>query len=142
MKHHRFLGTTISWAIFGLLMWGMTTDSHAQIPVAEADLATPLQRKAAVFVFNREPKVGTQQVKLLEDLVAARVAKLGFGTLTRDVMVDSISKAMRHPTAEVTQKERSVLTRFAASLQKADRVEKNLEELLDEQSSIIRLRRL
>ena len=92
-----------------------------------------------MFVFTREPKVGVQQAKILEDLIATRVAKLGFATLTRDVVVDSISKAMKHPGDTETQKEKTFLEQFAAVLQKPDKIEKSLEDQLDEQSSVMRL---
>lgn len=124
---------------FCLLTWGMMSSLLAQAPATNSDSQTPSQRKAAVFVFTREPKVGVQQAKILEDLVAARVAKLGFATLTRDVVVDSISKAMKQPGAEMTQKDKSLYEQFAAALQKPDKGEKNLEEQLDEQTSVMRL---
>ena len=117
----------------------MMTSLLAQAPATNSDSQTPSQRKAAVFVFTREPKVGVQQAKILEDLVAARVAKLGFATLTRDVVVDSISKAMKQPGAEKTQKDKSLYEQFAAALQKPEKGEKNLEEQLDEQTSVMRL---
>jgi len=96
-------------------------------------------RKAAVFVLSREPKVGQQQVKILEDLIAARVASQGFQTLTREIIVDSIARSMKHPAPEVTDKERAFLSEFSKALKKNDVSEKSLEEQLDQQSSIMRL---
>jgi hypothetical protein len=139
MKRHLFPNNTERLIAFCLLTWGMMTSLLAQAPATNSDSQTPSQRKAAVFVFTREPKVGVQQAKILEDLVAARVAKLGFATLTRDVVVDSISKAMKQPGAEMTQKDKSLYEQFAAALQKPEKGEKNLEEQLDEQTSVMRL---
>jgi hypothetical protein len=139
MKRHFFPNNTERLIAFCLLTWGMMSSLLAQAPATNSDSQTPSQRKAAVFVFTREPKVGVQQAKILEDLVAARVAKLGFATLTRDVVVDSISKAMKQPGAEMTQKDKSLYEQFAAALQKPDKGEKNLEEQLDEQTSVMRL---
>jgi len=139
MKRHLFPNNTERLIAFCLLTWGMMTSLLAQAPATNSDSQTPSQRKAAVFVFTREPKVGVQQAKILEDLVAARLAKLGFATLTRDVVVDSISKAMKQPGAEMTQKDKSLYEQFAAALQKPEKGEKNLEEQLDEQTSVMRL---
>jgi len=139
MNRHLFPASGVRSVVFCLLLWGMMTSLLAQAPAPNPDSLTPSQRKAAVFVFTREPKVGVQQAKILEDLVAARVAKLGFATLTRDVVVDSISKAMKQPEAEMTQKDKSLLEQFAAALQKPDKVEKSLEDQLDDQSSVMRL---
>jgi hypothetical protein len=139
MKRHLYSPSGVRLVVFCLLMWGMMTSLKAQAPTSGADSQPPAQRKAAVFVFTREPKVGVQQAKILEDLIAARVAKLGFATLTRDVVVDSISKAMKHPGDTETQKEKTFLEQFAAVLQKPDKIEKSLEDQLDEQSSVMRL---
>lgn len=139
MKRHLYPPSGVFLVVFCLLMGDMMTSLMAQAPPPSANPQTPAQRKAAVFVFTREPKVGVQQAKILEDLIAARVAKLGFATLTRDVVVDSISKAMKHPEAGATQKSKSTLEQFAAGLQKPDKVEKSLEDQLDEQSSMMRL---
>ena len=139
MNRHLFPESIKRMMAFCLLALAMVSSSLAQTPDSSLDSQTPAQRKAAVFVFTREPKVGVQQAKILEDLVAARVAKLGFATLTRDVMVDSISKAMKQPEAEMTQKDKSLLEQFAAALQKPDKVEKSLEDQLDDQSSVMRL---
>jgi hypothetical protein len=139
MNRHLFPESTKCMMAFCLLALAMVSSLLAQTPDPSLDSQTPSQRKAAVFVFTREPKVGVQQAKILEDLVAARVAKLGFATLTRDVVVDSISKAMKQPEAEITQKDKSQLEQFAAALQKPDKVEKSLEDQLDEQSSMMRL---
>lgn len=76
---------------------------------------------------------------MLEDLIAARVAKLGFATLTRDVVVDSISTALKLPEGGATQESKSTLEQFAAALQKPDNVEKSLEDQLQEQSAMMRL---
>ena len=139
MNRHLFPESIKRMMAFCLLALAMVSSLLAQTPDSSLDSQTPTQRKAAVFVFTREPKVGVQQAKILEDLVAARVAKLGFATLTRDVMVDSISKAMKQPEAEMTQKDKSLLEQFAAALQKPDKVEKSLEDQLDDQSSVMRL---
>lgn len=96
-------------------------------------------RKAAVFVLSREPKVGKQQVKILEDLIAARVASQGFQTLTLEIVVDSIARSMKHPTPGVTEKERAFLSEFSTALKKNDMSEKSLEDQFDEQTSIMRL---
>jgi hypothetical protein len=96
-------------------------------------------RKAAVFVLSREPKVGTQQVKILEDLIAARTAGQGFQTLTRDIVVDSIARSMKHPAPGITAKESAFLSEFTSAWKKNDMSEKSLEDQLDEQSSIMRL---
>jgi hypothetical protein len=139
MNRHLFPESTKRMMAFCLLALAMVSSLLAQTPDSSLDSQTPAQRKAAVFVFTREPKVGVQQAKILEDLVAARVAKLGFATLTRDVVVDSISKAMKQPEAEMTQKDKSLLEQFDAALQKPDKVEKSLEDQLDDQSSVMRL---
>lgn len=115
------------------------TSLKAQVPTASANPQTPAPRKAAVFVFTREPKVGVQQAKILEDLIAARVSKSGFTTFTRDVVVDSISNALKHPEAGTNPKSKVMLEQFAAGLQKPDKVEKSLGDQLDEQSSVMRL---
>ena len=96
-------------------------------------------RKAAVFVLSREPKIGKQQIKVLEDLIAARVATQGFQTLTRDIVVDSVSRAMKQPTAEITEKGKAVLSQFMLAMERPDHAEKSLEDQLDEQSSVMRL---
>ena len=100
---------------------------------------TPSSRMAAVFVFSREAKVGQQQVQILEDLVAARVASQGFQTLTRNMIVDSISKSMAQPAPDLTEKERDFLAQLSSALDTSKQIEKPLETQLDEQSSIMRL---
>ena len=94
---------------------------------------------AAVFVFSREAKVGQQQVQILEDLVAARVASQGFQTLTRNMIVDSISKSMAQPAPDLTEKEKDFLAQLSSALDTSKQIEKPLETQLDEQSSIMRL---
>jgi hypothetical protein len=94
---------------------------------------------AAVFVFSREAKVGQQQVQILEDLVAARVASQGFQTLTRNMVVDSISKSMAQPASDLADKDRDFLNQLASALGGSKQIEKSLETQLDEQSSIMRL---
>ena len=124
--------------IAGLIVWSFGGDStQAQYPAAKPKAAEA--RKAAVFVFTREPKVGVQQAKMLEDLIAARVASQGFSTLTSDVVVDSISKAMKHPGEGDSDKIKSLLSHFAAGLERTGNVEKSLEDQLDDQTSIMRL---
>ena len=46
---------------------------------------------------------------------------------------------MKQPGAEMTQKDKSLYEQFAAALQKPEKGEKNLEEQLDEQTSVMRL---
>ncbi len=114
----------------------------ATIPAgaAPAQVTEPkVERKAAVFALTRDPKVGSQQVKMLEDLIAARIASTGFQTLTRDMIVDSLSKSMAHPGAGVPQKETDFITQFLAAVRGAGQVEKSVEQQLDDQSSIMRL---
>lgn len=112
-------------------------------------------RKAAVFVFSREKRVSKEQLKTLEDLLAARVASQGFQTLTRDIIVDSIDRAMRQPGAALDEKNAKMaspapqapFTQFVRELRSAitgealatPEVEKRLEDQLDEQSSVMRL---
>ena len=139
MERHLYPPSGVRFVVFCLLMWGMMTTMMAQAPTDSANSQTSPQRNAAVFVFTREPKVSVQQAKILEDLIAARVAKLGFATLTRDVVVDSISKAMKHPAKTERQKEKTFLEQLAAVLQKPGKPEKSLENQLDEQSSVMRL---
>ena len=139
MKHRLNSRCAGRLTAYCLLAWGMGSGLLAQAPAPNSDARTPAQRKAAVFVFTREPKVGVQQAKMLEDLIAARVASLGFATLTRDVVVDSVSRAMKHPEAGAPQKTKALLEQFDAALQKPDKVEKSLEDQLDEQSSMMRL---
>jgi hypothetical protein len=124
----------------GAAICSLANDLSNEKQTTNTDSPTPTPRKAAVFVFTREPKIGVQPAKLLEDLIAARVANLGFATLTRDVVVDSISKAMKHPGTEVVRKkDKSLFEQFVASLLETDKVEKSLEDQLDEQSSMMRL---
>lgn len=140
MKRHLISGSARRMTAFCLLAGAMMTSLLAQAPAISAETQPPpQQRKAAVFVFSREPKIGVQQSKILEDLVAARVAKLGFATLTRDVVVDSISKAMRQPGIEMTERDKSLCQEFASAVQNPEKVDKSLEQQLDEQSSVMRL---
>jgi hypothetical protein len=117
-------------------------DLLAQGPAARSDSQTPAQPNALVVVFTRDPKIGVQQTKILEDLVTARVAKLGFTTLTRDLAMDSMSKALTQPESGMTQENKSLSEQFAIALQKPGNVEKSLDEQLDKQGSVIRLAQL
>ena len=115
-----------------------TINISAQVPAT----ATPdvhSDRKAAIFVFSREPKVGKQQVKMLEDLIAARVSSQGFEALTRDTIVDSISRSMQQPATEETTKQKEFLSQLSTALSAPNQLEKPLEEQLDDQSSIMGL---
>jgi hypothetical protein len=96
-------------------------------------------RKAAIFVFSREPKVGNQQVKMLEDLIAARVSSQGFQALTRDTIVDSISKSMQQPGPGISENEKQFLSQLTTALTTPAPLEKSVEDQLDEQSSVMRL---
>ena len=113
----------------GLLAQASATNSNSQ---------SPAQPNALVVTFTHEPKVGIQQTKILEDLVSARIAKLGFTTLTPDLAANSISKALNQPEAGVTQENKTMLEQFADALQKPDNADK-VEKSLDDQSSVIRL---
>ena len=113
---------------------GAPTSGSAQ-PAAEKN-----ERKAAIFALSRDPKIGPQQVKMLEDLVAARVASTGFQTLTREMIVDSMSKSMRHPGAgEAPDRDAALVAQLTEALKGNGQVEKGVEEQLDEQSSMMRL---
>ena len=107
-------------------------------------VTTATQRRAAIFVFNREPKISAQQVKILEDAISARVASEGFITLTRDVILDSISRSMKQPElAGESKANKTETTSFFEDLRNAlkskEPVAKSLEDQLDEQSSVMRL---
>jgi hypothetical protein len=137
MKNSRLILFRMLLLVFGVFA------AHAR---AQASASDPSQtpRKAAVFVFSREPKVGRQQVKILEDLIAARVSSQGFSTLTRDVVLDSVGRAMKQPTIEgLTKKDQAKTAEFYSqitdALHQPDNVNKSLEDQLDEQSSVMRL---
>ena len=99
-----------------------------------------IERKAAIFALTRDPKIGKQQVKMLEDMIAARVARTGFHTLTRDMIVDSLSNSMKHPGAVGTPpKEKEFIFKLIDAWKGTGEVEKSVEQQLDEQSSIMRL---
>jgi hypothetical protein len=123
-------------AALALAVIAVTTS--AQVPAA-ANPDAHSDRKAAIFVFSREPKVGKQQVKMLEDLIAARVSSQGFQALTRDTIVDSISKSMQQPAAEVTENQKQFLSQITAALGTTGQLEKPLEDQLDDQSSVMAL---
>lgn len=107
---------------------------------APAQLKDPkVERKAAVFALSREPKVDRQQVKILEDLIAARVASTGFQALTRDMIVDSLSRSMMQPGSGSSPKENEFMAQFLAMVKGRGLVEKSVEQQLDDQSSIMRL---
>ena len=127
--------------VLPLVLWVVAIHARAQAPAPDAS-QTP--RKAAVFVFSREPKVGRQQVKILEDLIAARVSSQGFTTLTRDVVLDSVARAMKQPTFEGLSKEDQAKTtefysQVTDALHQPDNINKSLEDQLYEQSSVMRL---
>lgn len=125
--------------ISGGLFTGFTLlAANAPAPAQPSELAT--ERKAAIFVLTRDPKIGHQQVKMLEDLIAARVASSGFHTLTRDMIVDSLSNSMKHPEVmEAPPKEKEFISKLIDSWKGTGEVEKSVEQQLDEQSSIMRL---
>jgi hypothetical protein len=80
----------------------------------------------------------------LEDLIAARVSSQGFTTLTRDVVLDSVARAMKQPTFEGLSKEDQAKTtefysQVTDALHQPNNVNKSLEDQLDEQSSVMRL---
>jgi hypothetical protein len=128
--------------VLGLMLWMFAIHARAQVP--PADTSQTLPRKAAIFVFSREPRVGRQQVKMLEDLIAAQVSSMGFTTLTRDVVLDSVARAMKQPTLEGLSKEdQAKTTEFCSqitdALHQPDNVNKSIEDQLSEQSSVMRL---
>ena len=106
---------------------------------AEPAKDAPQERKAAIFVLSREPKIDKNQVKMLEDLIAARVSSQGFQALTRDVIVDSIDRSMQHPKAGAGPEGDQALAQFKAAISGHAGGEKRLEDQLDEQSSVMRL---
>ncbi len=97
-------------------------------------------RKVAIFVANREIKVESSYAKALQDQLASRLAGRGMQVLTRDVVMDSVSKALKQPdiddAAIVALKEISDFLRAEAGEDPAIR---SLEEELSKQSSAMGL---
>ena len=54
-------------------------------------MTSEFERVAAIFIANREGAVFDSKVMLLEDLIVSQVADLGFVTLSREAVIDSLS---------------------------------------------------
>ena len=100
----------------------------------------PEKRKAAIFVANREIKISSNQAKVLEDLIASHVAGNGFLVLTRNVILDSVSKSLRQPKLG---DEDIKLLKEIGDFVRTERGEpvptRSLEEKLSKQTSAMRL---
>jgi hypothetical protein len=144
MNFFKALGNGMSTAT-GFVLVGLALAIGSENGLGqESVVKSGTQRKAAVFVFNREPKVTVQHVKVFEDAISARVASEGFVTLTRDVILDSISRSMKQPelagNSKPSEKEsRSFFEDLTKALKSKEPVAKSLEDQLDEQSSVMRL---
>lgn len=100
----------------------------------------PGSRKAAIFVVNREIKISSNHVKNLEDLIASQVASSGFRVLTRDVVLESVSRSLRQP--RIADEEIEALKEigdFLRSESGKPLPTRSLEEQLSKQSSAMRL---
>ena len=112
----------------------------ANTPIATQSDATPTDRKAAIFALTRDPKIDQRHVKILEDLIASRVANSGFQTLTREMIVDSLSISMKNSVAVDPQNNHETFaSELVDSWKGTGQIEDNIEKKLDEQSSMMRL---
>lgn len=100
----------------------------------------PEKRKAAIFVANREIKIPPNQAKVLEDLIASHLASNGFQVLTRNVILDSVSKSLRQP--KIVDEDIKLLKEIGDFV-RTERGEpvptRSLEEKLSKQTSAMRL---
>ena len=96
----------------------------------------PAQPGALVIALSRESKISAQQTKALEDMVGAKVAGLGFSSITKEMAVDSISKALKDPSL---RERKAWLEAVSDALNRSDSVPKSLREQFAEQDSTIRL---
>ncbi|MCS5622215.1 MAG: hypothetical protein NZ656_09710, partial [Nitrospinaceae bacterium] len=64
-----------------------TQTAHAQ------DKAAAKDKKAAIFIFKRTPKIDEGKIKVLEDLLTAQVSDIGFQVLAPEVIVQSLKTA-------------------------------------------------
>lgn len=106
-------------------------------PVSNAK-KTP--RKVALFVVNREVDIPPPQVKTLEDLVSAGIANRQLQVLTREVVLDSVSRSMKQPrVADETLEALKEINDFLRTESGAPLPTRTLEEQLSKQSSAMRL---
>jgi hypothetical protein len=98
--------------------------------------ANPTHPGALVIAISREPKISAQQTKALEDMVGAKVAGLGFNSITRDMAVDSISKALKDPS--LTER-KAWLEAVSNALNRPDSIPESLREQFAKEESTIRL---
>jgi hypothetical protein len=98
------------------------------------------KRKAAIFVANREIKIPPNQAKVLEGLIASHLASNGFQVLTRNVILDSVSKSLRQP--KIVDEDIKLLKEIGDFV-RTERGEpvptRSLEEKLSKQTSAMRL---
>ncbi len=102
--------------------------------------SVPSVRKAAIFVANREIKIPSNHVKNLEDLIASRVSGSGFQILTRDVVLDSVSRSLKQPRiADEDIEALKEIGDFLRSEAGKPLPTRSLEEQLSKQTSAMRL---
>jgi hypothetical protein len=97
-------------------------------------------RKVALFVVNREIDIPIAQVKTLEDLIASRVANQQFQVLTRDVVLNSVSRSLKQPRiADETLEALKEINTFLLTESGKALPTRSLEEELSKQTSAMRL---
>jgi hypothetical protein len=120
------------------LVFLVLTEVPSELLATSADNGTDGDRRAAVFVVSRdEQKINRRQVKLLEDLVSAKIASEGFQVLNREIILDSISRPV---SGSAVGGERGLIKAMEALLQgSGESSAQTLEDQLDSQSSMLRL---
>ena len=144
MNFFKMAGYRMPAAVWYLLVSLVLASGNEKCFGQEPVVKPAPHRKAAIFVFNREPKITTQHVKMFEDAISAHVASEGFATLTRDMILDSISRSMKQPTTDgktgLNDKDSSAFYKeLTGALKSKEPVAKSMEDLFDDQSSVMRL---
>jgi hypothetical protein len=96
------------------------------------------QPGALVVVFSNEPRIVSQQLRNLETIVSAKVAGLGFRTITREMAIDSIANALKNPALS---DRKSWLEILSENLNKPGSAPKTVQQQIVDQNSTVQLAR-